>query len=138
MPPIVYREENFFYTTGWSDAMAAPGQAVNMQILVGADAPFKCYYVSATVRQGLLDCELIVLDWAGDLIWRDNVLGKELMNEAIPVDCIAGDGKHPYNLPPTRIFNVATTITFTATSNIATRTQVNITLHGAKLKDSRS
>ncbi len=128
------REENFFYTTGWSDAMAAPGAAVNMQLLVGADAPFKCYYVTVHVRQGVEDCELLVANWAGDIVWRDNVIGKDLMNQAMPVDAIAGIGSDVYNMPPPRIFNVSTTLTFTVTSNIATRTQVCIVLHGAKLK----
>ena len=130
-----WREENFFYTTGWSDAMAAAGAAVNMQILVGADAPFKCYYVTAHVRQGNEDCELLVANWAGDIVWRDNVIGKDLNNQAMPLDAIAGIGSDVYPLPPPRIFNVATTLTFTVTSNVATRTEVCIVLHGAKLKD---
>ncbi len=131
----VWREENFFYTTGWSDEMVAAGGAVNMQILVGNDAPFKCYYVTAHIRQGVAGSELMVLNWAGDLIWRDNVIGKDLMNQAMPLDAIAGNGRDVYNMPPPRVFNVSTTLTFTATSNVATRTQVNITLHGAKLKE---
>lgn len=131
----VWREETFFYTTGWSDPMTAAGQAVNMQILVGADAPFKCYYVTSHIRQGALGTELLVLNWAGDIVWRDNVIGKDLMNAAMPLDALAGDGRDVYNMAPPRVFNVATTLTFTATSNVATRTEVNITLHGAKLKD---
>lgn len=135
IPQKIMREENFFYTTGWSAAMAAAGAAVNMQILVGADAPFKCYYVTAHVRQGVAGAELLVLNWAGEIVWRDNVLGKELMNAAMPLDAIAGIGSDVYPMPPPRIFDVATTLTFTATSNVAARTQVNIVLHGAKLKN---
>jgi hypothetical protein len=127
-------EENFLYTTGWSDAMAAPGAAVNLVIMIGADAPFKCYYVTIHVAQGNEDCELLVADWAGDIVWRDNVIGKDLMNMALPIDALAGNGRDVYNLAPPRIFNMATTLTFTVTSNIATRTIVCIVLHGAKMK----
>lgn len=134
MPNVVYREENFLYTTGWSDPMIAPGQAVNMQILIGADAPFKSYYVTIHVAQGVENCELLVQNWAGDIVWRDNVIGKDLMNMALPIDALAGDGRDVYNLAPPRIFNISTTLTFTVTSNIATRTIVCIVLHGAKMK----
>ena len=134
MPIQIPKEANFFYTTGWSDAMAAAGAAVNMQLLIGADADFKCYYVTVHVRQGIAGAELLVANWAGDIVWRDNVYGMDLMNEAMPIDAIAGIGSDVYALPPPRIFNVSTTLTFTATSNVATRTQVNIVLHGAKLK----
>lgn len=135
IPAKTYREENFWYTTGMSDAMAAPGAAVNMQILIGADAPFKCYYITVHVGQGLENCELLVQNWYGSIVINDNVLGKRLMNQAMAVDAIAGNGRDVYNLPPPRIFNVSTTLTFTVTSNIATRTVVEIVLHGAKLKD---
>ncbi len=134
MPNVIYREENFLYTTGWSDPMIAAGQAVNMQILIGADAPFKVYYVTIHVAQGLEDCELLVQNWAGEIIWRDNVIGKDLMNMALPIDALAGDGRDVYNVAPPRIFNLSTTLTFTITSNVVTRTIVCIVLHGAKMK----
>lgn len=130
-----YREENFWYTTGVSDPMAAAGAVVNMQILIGADAPFKCYYITIHVGQGAEDCEVLVVNWMGSIVIIDNVLGKNLMNQAMAIDAIAGNGQDVYNLPPPRIFNVSTTLTFTVTSNIATRTVVEIVLHGAKLKD---
>ena len=133
-PNLLYLEENFLYTTGWSDPMIAPGQAVNLVIMIGADAPFKCYYVTIHVAQGLEDCELLVQNWAGDIVWRDNVIGKDLMNMALPIDALAGNGRDVYNLAPPRIFNMATTLTFTITSNIVTRTIVSIVLHGAKMK----
>ena len=133
-PNIVYLEENFLYTTGWSDPMAAPGAVANLQILIGADAPFKCYYVTIHVAQGNEDCELLVQNWAGDITWQDNVIGKTLMNMALPIDALAGNGRDVYNLAPPRIFNMATTLTFAVTSNIATRTIVSIVLHGAKMK----
>ncbi len=130
-----YREENFWYTTGISDPMAAPGAVVNMQILVGADAPFKCYYITIHVGQGAEDCEVLVANWMGSIVIIDNVLGKNLMNQAMAIDAIAGNGQDVYNLPPPRIFNLSTTLTFTVTSNVADRTVVEIVLHGAKLKD---
>jgi len=114
--------------------MAAPGAAVNMQILIGADAPFKCYYITIHVAQGVEDCELLVQNWAGEIVMRDNVIGKDLMNMALPIDALAGDGRDVYNVAPPRIFNISTTLTFTVTSNIATRTIVCIVLHGAKMK----
>lgn len=131
---MILREENFFYTTGWSDLMAGAGQAANMMILVGADAPFKCYYVTVAVKQGNEGEEVLALTWAGEIVWHDNVIGKDLMNQAMPIDALGGNGRDVYVVAPPRIFNVSTTLTFTVTSNVATRTFVSITLHGAKLK----
>ena len=134
MPNVAYREENFLYTTGWSAPMIAAGQAENLVIMIGADAPFKCYYVTIHVAQGLENCELLVQDWAGEIVWRDNVIGKDLMNMALPIDALAGNGRDVYNMAPPRIFNLSTTLTFTVTSNVVTRTIVCIVLHGAKMK----
>lgn len=137
MPNILqyagWREDNFIYSTGWSDAMAAAGAVVNPQIAIAADAPFKCYYITAAIKQGQVGAEVLVLNWAGTVIIKDSALGKDLMNVEIPVDAIGGNGQLPYILTPPRIFNVNTTIVFTITSNVAATTFVNFCFHGAKL-----
>lgn len=130
---MAYREENFLYATGWSDPMAAAGAVVASQISIGADAPFKCYYITVHVRQGLEDCELLVANWAGDIQINDSQTGKSLFNIPAPVDCIAGNGQLPYNVAPPRIWAGNATVIFTVTSNVVTRTEVCVVLHGAKL-----
>ncbi len=129
-----YDRQNFWYTTGWSPApMIAIGGVSNLQILISQDAPFLVYYVTAHVRQGAAGTEVLVLNWAGDIVWRDQSVGADLMNVAMPLDAMAGDGRDPYDLAPPRVFMNNTTVTFTATSNTAVRTEVNIVLAGAKL-----
>lgn len=134
MPPLDdYMLQNFFYTTGWSAQMIAVGGVANMQILISQDAPFLVYYVTAAVRQGAAGTEVLVANWAGDIVWRDQSVGADLMNVAMPLDALAGNGRDVYDLAPPRVFQNNSTLTFTATSNVATRTQVNIVLAGAKM-----
>lgn len=128
-----YREENFYYATGWSPQMAAVGAAVTVNINIAADSPFKAYYMTIAVRQGAAGAELLVANWAGDIQINDSQVGKNLLNIAGPVDALAGNGQFPYNLAPPRIFASNATIIVTFTSNVVTRTQCNLVLHGAKM-----
>jgi len=130
---MLIREESFYYTTGWSDPLVGVGAAVNQQISIAADVPFKAYYYTVAVRQGVAGAELLVFTFAGDVQINDTQVGKSLFNIAAPIVSISGDGQLPYNLAPPRIFNSNTVIVFLTTSNVGTRTQVNYTLHGAKL-----
>jgi len=131
------REENFLYSTGWSGAIAAVGGVAAMTLSIAADAPFKAYYLTVSVRQGAAGAELLVVAFAGDIQINDSQVGKNFFNVAGPIDSIAGSGQRPYILTPPRIFAASTSILFTVTSNVATRTQVNVTMHGAKLYDQK-
>ncbi len=127
------REENFVYSTGWSPQLIVAGQAVEMDITISSDADFKAYYLTLQVRQGAIGTELIVANWAGDVNINDSSIGKDLMNVPIPAAALNGDGQWPYNLSPPRIFAAISTIIVGFTTNVATRTEVNLSLHGAKL-----
>lgn len=127
------REENFIYSTGWSDPMAVIGAAQEMDITIASDADFKVYYLTLAVRQGAVGVEVLVGNWAGDVNLNDSAIGKNLMNVPIPADGLNGTGQWPYNFSPPRIFNSRSTIVVQFTSNVATRTECNLSLHGAKL-----
>lgn len=125
-----WREENFWFTTGWSTAVAAIGGTTSPQILLAGDAPFKCYYITMHVRQA----SLIVNTFAGDVLISEAQTGKTLSNTTpTPVDAFLCFGNQPYILPIPRVFSGNTTITFTFTSPVATSTQFNVVLHGAKM-----
>jgi hypothetical protein len=128
-PNQKFREENYWFTTGWTAAVAAIAGTTNGQILLSGDADFKCYYISMAVRQA----GLIVLTFAGDVQINEAQTGKNLSPIAIPVDALIGNGNLPYILPVPRVFSGNTTILFTFTSNVATSTQFNVVLHGTKL-----
>lgn len=127
------REENFFYTTGWSLPSAAAGTALDQNIQISSDAPFKAYYITAISRQGALNNEVIVVNFAGNVQINDSQVGKNLFNVAGAFVAIQGDGRQPYIIAPPRILAANTTIIFTTTFNVATRTEVQYVLHGAKL-----
>lgn len=128
-----WREENFFYTTGWSDPMTAIAQTVNSQIEIASDSLFKAYYYTVAVRQGVAGAEVLVVNWAGDIQINDSSIGKNFFNTPGPINGIQGDGQFPYNLAPPRIFASQSTLVISFTSNVATRTEVNLMIHGAKL-----
>jgi hypothetical protein len=124
-----FREENYWFTTGWTVAVAAINGTTVGQILLSGDADFKCYYISLSVRQA----GLLVLTFAGDVQADEAQTGKNLSPLPIPVDALIGNGNLPYILPVPRLFSGNTTVRFTFTSNVATSTQFNVVLHGTKL-----
>lgn len=127
------REENFIYCTGWCDELDAAGAAAMVNITIAADASFKAYYITIAIRQGDEGAELLVANWAGVVNLNDSAIGKDLMNIPIPVDSLNGTGQLPYNLAPPRIFAARSTIIVTFTTNVVTRTQCSLSLHGSKL-----
>lgn len=131
------REENFLYASGWSAAMALAGATAQATISIASDAPFKAYYLTISVRQGAAGAELLVDTWAGDIQINDAQVGKNFFSVAGPVHAIQGSGQRPYILTPPRIFAASTSVLLTYVSNVATRTQVNVVLHGAKLYEQR-
>src|SRR5437588_692936 len=63
---------------------------------------------------------------------RSSMLSRNLMNSAVPVTTIAGDGKRPYRLVRPRLFRANSVINFTWVSYEASITLTNIflVLHG--------
>lgn len=128
-----YREENFFYGTGWSAPAAAAGAAIVQTINISEDAAFKAYYATLHIAQGAVGAELIVLNFAGTIQIEDSALGKTLANVPIPCDALMANGRDVYNFAPPRYFNGNSTIIVTTIPNVATATMVCLVLHGAKL-----
>lgn len=133
MPQRNQSKENFFFTTGWSVAMAAAAATATVNILIAADAPFLCYRVSGHVRQGAAGTEVTVLNFGGDVQINESQLNRNLFNLAGAMDMFVAPGAPPYDLTPPRLFAANSTIIVTFTSNVATRTQCQIILHGAKV-----
>lgn len=132
-PYTNWREQNFTYGTGWSAAMAAVGAGANLQVTLADDAPFICYYLQGVVRQGAAGAEVILLNWAGEVMITESASGKTLMNVAIPFDLLMGNGRDQFPLPPPRIYAKSSTIQIAVTSNVVARTQVAVALVGSKL-----
>jgi len=128
-----YREENFWFTSGFSAPMAGVGATATVQILLSADAVYKAYRLTLHVEQGAAGAELIVLNWAGTVMITEAQTGHNLMNAPIPADALVGNGQNPYDLAPPRVWAGNTTLIFTFASNVATRTLCNVVLHGCKL-----
>lgn len=127
------RKENFFFTTGWSGAMAAAAATVSVNILLAADAPFLCYRISGHVRQGAAGAAVLVTTWGGDVQINESQINRNLFNLAGAMDIFVAPGAPPYDMTPPHLFAANTTVIVTFVSNVATRTQCQIILHGAKV-----
>lgn len=127
------RKDNFFFTTGWSAVMAAPGATATSNILLSADAPFFCYRISAHVKQGAAGAEVLVTTFAGSVQLNDSQINRNWFNMAAALDVFLTPGAPPYDLTPPHLFAANTTIVVVFTSNVATSTQCQLILHGAKL-----
>lgn len=121
--------QSFIYTTGWITLAVVAGNAVEFVLTIGADADFKCNYVTCHVRQA----NLLVANWAGDIVLNDSGKGRTLSNQAIAVDAIAGNGQLPYPFNPPRIFPANSSMVLTITNNVATATQLQVCFHGNKM-----
>lgn len=127
------RKENFFFTTGWSAAIAVAGGTAAVNILIAADAPFLCYRISGHVRQGAAGAMALVTTFSGDVQINESQVNRNLFNVAGAMDMFVAPGAPPYDLTPPRLFAANSTLIVTFTSDVATRTQCQIILHGAKL-----
>ena len=127
------RKENFFFTTGWSAAMAAAAATATASILLAADAPFLCYRISAHVKQGAAGSETLVTTFAGEVQINESQINRNWFNLNAALDIFLTPGAPPYDLTPPHLFAASTTVVVTFTSNVATRTQCQLILHGAKL-----
>ena len=127
------RKENFFFTTGWSAPIAGVAATVSSSILLAADAPFLCYRISGHVRQGAVGVEVMVTTWGGDVQINESQINRNLFNLAGAMDIFVAPGAPPYDLTPPHLFAANTTVIVTWVSNVATRTECQIILHGAKI-----
>ena len=127
------RKDNFFFTTGWSAAMAAAAATATVNILIAADAPFLCYRISGHVRQGAAGTEVTVTTFGGDVQINESQLNRNIFNLAGAMDMFVAVGAPPYDLTPPRLFAANTTVIVAFTSDVATNTYCQLILHGAKL-----
>jgi len=125
---------SFIYTSGWQAAAAAVGGVVNFTVSIGADADFRCNYITCSVRQA----GLLVANWGGDIIVNDSGKGRTLMNQALALDAIAGTGQLPYHFKPARIFPANSSVVITIINNVVTATDVQVAFHGNKEYPSES
>ena len=121
--------QSFIYTTGWIRLATVAGNAVEFVLTIGADADFKCNYVTCHVRQS----NVLVANWAGDIVLNDSGKGRTLSNQAIALDAIAGNGQLPYPFNPPRIFPANSSLVLTITNNVATATDAQVCFHGNKM-----
>ena len=115
----------------------AAGATTNTTLSISADADFywnaASYFVvthgSATgIEESTFQIPCVTV------IITDTGSSRQLMNQAIVLNTIAGDGKRPYRLTRPRLFRRTTSITFTFTSFDSTNAlDIYFTLHGFKV-----
>ena len=121
-----YEMTTFKYTTGFVSLAATAGVTVQAEILID-QLDFAASDITVTVRQG----NVVVDNWGG-LVYIESQDGP-WSNTAIPVDSIAGDGKQPHPLTPPRRCFAGKVLKITFTNNVATATEVCLTLHGNRI-----
>lgn len=128
MANVLY--EQFIYATPQIALLAAIGSVGLANINISSDADFQVNYVTIDVQQAAV----VVPNWGGTILITSSDSNKAWMNIAIPVDSIRGTGQMPYVMPIPKLIKANTTITCTATNNVATATNVALVLHGYKLQ----
>jgi hypothetical protein len=142
MENVQYAEDDFFYTTGFSDLLSiAPGTSASTTIQIEADSYFK--WIKSTYRAwaGATDGSNLTKAYNARQVPNalveitDSGSGRKLQNTPVPIDSVFGTAEFPYILPLPRIFLPRSTITFEVT-NLATAGEENLNvaldLHGLK------
>lgn len=109
---------------------------VTNNIQLDADANFM--WIASTYQidvAGALLTEATNIIPLVSLLINDTGSGKNLMNVAVPLGSMAGDGKRPYRLPRPRVFGANATIQLNWTAFVVAGTTYNIrfTMHGFKV-----
>ena len=137
LPPNIFDprtdgSDYYWYVTNISAGLAAAGVAnTSIQIDNGTD-----FYWLATTYQA--DLAGAALTESGNIIPLVTVLindtgsSRNLMNVAVPLPALAGDGKRPYRLIRPRLFRANSVINFTWTNYSAgtTYSDLYFTMHG--------
>lgn len=125
MPYLLY----FVYSTPWVVLPAVAGSVTVSVLNILADADFQVNYMTIAVRQA----NVLVVTWAGDVQIDDSGRGRTLFNIATAVDAFRGTGELPYPFKPPRLFRRNSSVSISFTNNVATVTDVQLSLHGNKL-----
>lgn len=127
--------DQFFYPVGFTNL--APAGVANVSLQISADSNFYC---NAFTYQAWNHASVTALTEATNPIPSVTVLitdtgsSRQLMQGAVPITTIAGDGKRPYRLTRPRLFQRTTSINFQFTNiDSALTLDLTLVLHGFKV-----
>lgn len=137
LPPNIFDprtdgSDYYWYVTNFPAALAG---GANTQSSIQVDNGTDFYWIATSYlideTAGALTESSFILPLLTVLI-NDTGTSRNLMNSALPLPCIAGDGKRPYRLVRPRLFRANSVINFTWTnySTNVTYTDVYLTMHG--------
>ena len=138
LPPNIFDprtdgSDYYWYVTNIAAALA-PAAVSNTQIQIDAGTDF--YWIASSYQIDISGAALTESSNPIPLITvviNDTGSSRNLMNSAIPLGAIAGDGKRPYRLIRPRLFRANSVINFTWTSYVAagtTYSEISFTMHG--------
>ena len=137
LPPNIFDprtdgSDYYWYVTNIAAALAAAGvTSTQIQIDAGTDFYWIGSSYQADTAGGNLTESTNILPLITVLI-NDTGSSRNLMNSALPITNIAGDGKRPYRLVRPRLFRANSVINFTWTnySSSTTYNDIYFTMHG--------
>jgi hypothetical protein len=136
LPPNIFdprTDGSDYYWYGTNVQGLIPAATANSQIQVDAGTDF--YWIATTIQsdiaEGPLEESTDIIPLVTVLI-NDTGTSRNLMNTAIPLGSLCGDGKRPYRLVRPRLFRANSIIGFTFVNYSAGTTYGNLylTLHG--------
>ena len=124
-----------FFIYGITFPSIAPGATATDNIQIQADADFEVQKLTqfSDIAAAAQTVSTQVLPLVTVLI-VDSGSGRQLMNEAVAIPALFGDGRIPFILPTPRIFAARSNVTFTLVNfDAAVTYQVRLSLIGTKL-----
>jgi hypothetical protein len=137
LPPNIFDprtdgSDYYWYVTNFAAALAAAA-TTNTQIQIDAGTDF--YWIASSYQADLAGAAITdsgnIIPLVTVLI-NDTGTSRNLMNSALPITTIAGDGKRPYRLVRPRLFRANSVINFTWVNYSAatTYTDIYFVMHG--------
>ena len=124
-----------FYIYGVNFLSVAPGASPTVPLAIQADSDFEVHKLTfASDVNGAVQTDATRTIPQCTLIITDTGSGRQLMNQAIDLSTILGDGENPFILSVPRLFRANTSISFVLTNYSAAETyNVRLSLIGAKI-----
>ena len=123
--------EFFIYSIPYTALAAAVGAVAQATINITNDANFTVHYITAAVEQAAV----LVVNWSGTVQIEDTGVGQNFFDRAIALESIRGTGSLPYMLQTPRQIRGGSGLVVTLTNRVATATNVQICLHGHKVRE---
>jgi hypothetical protein len=132
MDPNKYSSEDYFVYDITLTLAASTSATGNINIQADSDFAWKkaTYFADLAVAVQTAATRVIPI---ADILITDTGSGRQLMNEAVPINNLFGTGEIPFILPNPKVFRARSTLNIQVTNRAASEYTLKLSFIGAKM-----